>query len=112
MVHYVGGIKIYVKHNKNNEKVVVHYVKLTNALSFQTWFPKSATYRRQLVNPRHQTPYGQSVEKPGTPLETIMIEILNMIQRSPKVTYTIQYSKGMSRVETAREVHICKNRTT
>ena len=25
------------------------------------------TYRRQVVNPRHQTPQGQSVAKPGTP---------------------------------------------
>ena len=26
------------------------------------------TYRRQVVNPWHQTPQGQSVAKPGTPL--------------------------------------------
>ena len=38
-------------------------------LSFQTWFPKNGpTYRRQVVNPWHQTLQGQSVAKPGTPL--------------------------------------------
>ena len=32
-------------------------------------FPKGQpTYTRQVVNPRHQTPQGQSVAKPGTPL--------------------------------------------
>ena len=47
---------------KNNEKVVLHYVKLRSPLSFQIWFPKDApTYRWQMVNPRHQTPQGQSV---------------------------------------------------
>ena len=41
---------------KNNEEVVLHYVKFTNPLSFQTTFPKSGPtymYRRQVVNPRH-----------------------------------------------------------
>ena len=38
-------------------------------LSFQTWFPKNGpTYRRQVVNPWHQTLQGQSVAKPGTRL--------------------------------------------
>ena len=54
---------------ENNEKVVLHNVKLTNPLSFQTRFPKSGpTHWRQVGNPRHQTPQGQSVAKPGTPL--------------------------------------------
>ena len=26
------------------------------------------TYRGQVINPRHQSPQGQSVAKPGTPL--------------------------------------------
>ena len=35
----------------------------------QVRFPKSGpTYRGQVINPRHQTPQGQSVAKPGTPL--------------------------------------------
>ena len=50
---------------KNNEKMVPHYVKRTNPLSFQTWFPKiETTYKKQVVNPQHQTPQGQSVAKP------------------------------------------------
>ena len=42
--------------------MVLHYVKLTNPLSFQIWFPKSGPkYRKQVVNPQHQTPQGQLV---------------------------------------------------
>ena len=61
----------YAKKNiiKNNEKVVLHYVKLTNPLPFQTKFPNSGqTYRKYVVNPRPQTPQGQSAAKPETPL--------------------------------------------
>ena len=37
----------------------LHHVKPTNPLSFQTEFPKSRpTYRREGVNPWHQTPQG------------------------------------------------------
>ena len=65
----LSGIKIYVKHHRKQLKIVLHYVQLTNPLSFQTRFPKSGTtYRKQVVHPRHQTPQGQSVAKPGTPL--------------------------------------------
>ena len=36
-----------------------HYVKYTAQRSFKSRFPKSGpTYRRQVVNPRHQTPQG------------------------------------------------------
>ena len=36
-----------------NEKVAIHYVKLTYPLSFKTRFPKNIpTHRRQAVNPR------------------------------------------------------------
>ena len=35
--------QIYVKHKKNYENFVLHYVKLTNPQPFQTSFP--ATYR-------------------------------------------------------------------
>ena len=56
------GIKIYTKHNQNNEKVMLQYVKLTNMLSFQTIFPRSGpTYKRKVVNPRHQTLHGHLV---------------------------------------------------
>ena len=41
------------------------------------------TYKRQVVNPRHQTPHGQSAAKP---LYNIPVENLNMTQRSPKVS--------------------------
>ena len=54
---------------KKQQKIVFPYVKLTNLLSFWIRFPKSGpTYMGQVVNPRHQTPQGQSVAKPGTPL--------------------------------------------
>ena len=83
-------IKHYLKHeNQINENKVLSYcetlrcettkrtqqnffslhVKLTNLPSFQTGSPKSGqTYRRQVLNPRHQMPQGQSVAKLGTPL--------------------------------------------
>ena len=52
------------KHNQKNGKVVLHYFKLTNPLSFQTRFPKRGpTYMKQVANIRHQTPQGQSVAK-------------------------------------------------
>ena len=51
------------------EKTSLHYVKPTTPLQFVSRFPKSGpTYRRQVVNPRPQTPQGQSVAKPETPL--------------------------------------------
>ena len=48
-----------------------------------------------MVNPRHQTPQGQSVAKPGTLLQNILDGNLNMTQRSPKVTCSGRYSDGM-----------------
>ena len=60
---------IYINIIKNNEKVVTHYVKLKNPLPFQTRFPKGgSSYRRQMVNLRHQLPQQQSAAKPETPL--------------------------------------------
>ena len=54
--------------SKTNERLVLHYVKLTNPISFQTRFAKRGPkYKRQVVNPRHQIPQGQPVAKPGTP---------------------------------------------
>ena len=40
------------------------------------------THRRQVVNPRHQTPQGYSVAKPGTPLKNILIGNLNIKNES------------------------------
>ena len=62
--------------NKKQQKSCFLYVKLTNLLSFSTRFPKSVpTYRRQVVNPRHRTPQGQSVAKPGNQLYAIFLLI-------------------------------------
>ena len=58
----------------------------TNPLLFQTTFPKSGpTCRRQVFNSRHQTSQGQSVAKPGTPLQNIVVCNLN-----PTVTCTLR----------------------
>ena len=47
----------------------------TAQLLFKIRFPKGGpTCRRQVVNPRHQTPQGQSVAKPETPLLNIEVE--------------------------------------
>ena len=57
---------------------------LTFMSNLQTYYPfkldfqKSVpTYRRQVVNPRHQTWQGQSVAKPGTPLQNIPVGNVN-----------------------------------
>ena len=64
---------------KQHNKVVFLYVKIMNILSFSTRFPKSEpTYRRQVVNPWHQTPQGESVAKPETPSQNILVENVNM----------------------------------
>ena len=47
-----------------------------------------------MVNPRYQTPQGQSVAKPGTLLQNILDGNLNMTQRSPKVTCSGQTYDG------------------
>ena len=61
-------ITIYVKHCREQWKSYSLLYQIYNQQLFQTWFPKRGTpYRRQVVNPRHQTPQGQSVAKPGTP---------------------------------------------
>ena len=79
---------------KDNEKVVLHYV----TPSFQARFPKSRpTYRRQVINPRHRTPQGQSVSKPQMFLWNMLVTDRNMTWRDPKVTYFIQYSKRVPR---------------
>ena len=55
-------------------RFIIHYVKPTAQLLFKIRFPKGGpTCRRQVVNP-HQTPQGQSVAKPETPLQNIQVE--------------------------------------
>ena len=66
-----------------------------------------------MVNPRHQTPQGQSVAKPGTLLQNILDGNLNMTQRSPKVTCSGRYSDGMSRgknIQGGVHLHISDDR--
>ena len=71
---------------------------ISNPLPFQFRFQKSIpTYRRSVVNRRHQTAQGQSKAKPGLPLLNILVEILNMTLMSPKVASSIQYLTGMSK---------------
>ena len=63
----------YVKTHK--KRFIIHYVKPTAQLLFRIRFPKGgSTYRRHVVNPRHQTPQGESVAKPETPLQNIPVE--------------------------------------
>ena len=63
----------YVKTHK--KKFIIHYVKTTAQLLFNIRLPKGGpTCRRQVVNPRHQTPQAQSVAQPETPLQNIQVE--------------------------------------
>ena len=74
-------IKTYVIAYVKTQKIsyIIHYVKPTAQLLFKIRFPKGGpTCRRQVVNPRHQTPQGQSVAKPETPLQNILVEKLDM----------------------------------
>ena len=70
-------IKTYIIAYVKTQKIrfIIHYVKPTAQLLFKIRFPKGGpTRRRQVVNPRHQTPQGQSVAKPETPLQNIQVE--------------------------------------
>ena len=70
-------IKTYIIAYVKTQKIgfIIHYVKSTAQLLFKIRFPKGGpTCRRQVVNPRHQTPQGQSVAKPETPLQNIQVE--------------------------------------
>ena len=56
-------------------RFTIHYVKPTAQLLLKSRFPKiGQTYRRQVVDPQHQTPQGQSVAKPETLLQNIQVE--------------------------------------
>ena len=64
----------YVKTQKNKIQYSLCQ-RPTAQLLFRIRFPKGGpTCRRQVVNPRHQTPQGQSVAKPETPLQNIQVE--------------------------------------
>ena len=71
-------IKTYIiAYAKTQKKLryIIRHVKPTAQLLFKIRFPKGGpTCRRQVVNPRHQTPQGQSVAKPETPLQNIQVE--------------------------------------
>ena len=73
----IGCIKTYIIAYVKTQKIryIIHYVKPTAQLLFKIRFPKGGpTCRRQVVNPWHQTPQGQSVAKPETPLQNIQVE--------------------------------------
>ena len=58
--------------------VKIQYVKPTAQLLFKSRFPKGGpTCSRQVVDPRHQTPQGQLVANPETPLQNIQVEWLD-----------------------------------
>ena len=54
--------KFHAENSTNNVKKIVDFQK------------SGQTYRRPVVNPRHQLPVGQSVTKPETPLQNIQVE--------------------------------------
>ena len=63
------------QNTKKKLRYAIHYVKPTAQLLLKNRFPKGGpTCRRQVVNPRHQTPQGQSVAKHETPLQNIQVE--------------------------------------
>ena len=66
---------------QNTQKIryIIHYVKPTAQLLFKIRFLKGGpTCREQVVNPRHQTPQGQLIAKPETPLQYIQVEWLDV----------------------------------
>ena len=69
-------IKTYIiAYVKTQYKFIIDYFKSTAQLLFKIRFPKGGpTCRRQVVNPRHQTPQVQSAAKPETPLQNIQVE--------------------------------------
>ena len=69
-------IQLYMsKYDKNEESQSIMPNCCLN-VEFQKSGP---TYRRQVVNSRHQTPQGQSVAKPVTPLYNILVEYLDVL---------------------------------
>ena len=74
-------IKTYIIAYVNTQKIryIIHYVKPTPQMLFKIRFPKGGpTCRRKVVNPRYQTPQGQSVAKLEPPLQNIQVELLDV----------------------------------
>ena len=91
-------IRLHMSKYKKKWRFTIHYVKPTAQQLFKSQFSKSAsTYRRQVVNPRHQTLQGQSVSKPETPLQSIQAEQLDVTWRGPMAPCWIRYSEIRSR---------------
>ena len=67
------GIKMWNNSNKQKK----WFAFMTN---LQTYYHFKLDFQRvdQVVNPRHQTPQGQSVTKSGTPLLNILVENVSM----------------------------------
>ena len=66
-------IIVYVKTQKI--RYIIHHVKPTAQLLFKIRFLKGGpACRKQMVNPRHQTPQEQPVAKPEHPLQNIQVE--------------------------------------
>ena len=58
-------------------------------------FPKGGpTCMRQVVNPRHQTPQGQSVAKPETPLQNI--QVIEPVEMTINITSSSWPQGGLS----------------
>ena len=54
-------MKLYMNKQHQNATIFFYYVKFIELL-FTTKLPKNVlTYRRQVVNPRHQTQHGKSI---------------------------------------------------
>ena len=87
----------------------MYYLKETTIV--YNHFPRSAqTYMVQVVNPQEQTPQGQSVLKPVTPLHNAIFENINLTWRSLIVACPIQYSEIRSRVTTIQKVSFFKTK--
>ena len=85
----------YVKIQKNED---ILSIMSPTARLFKSRFQKDGpTCRRQVVDPRHQTPQGPSVAKPETLLQNIHVELLDVTERGPMALCWIRYSERRSR---------------
>ena len=65
----------YKRMSKKKKRFIINYVKPTAQLLFKFDFQKVDQHAGgRVVTPRHQTPQGQSVAKPETPLQNIQVE--------------------------------------
>ena len=71
----LSHIKLHVSQYKKNEDLQSIMSNLQPNCCLKVDFQKRGqTCRSQVVNPRHQTPQGQSLAKPETPLQNIQVE--------------------------------------